>query len=115
MANERYDGWANYETWCVNLWLSSDLSRYWDDAAQDAWDDAEDTKIWTRKESACFALAGRMKEEFSEASPLNDGGSMYSDMLNAALSEVNWHEIAYVLLAEIAEEETEEETEEVEA
>jgi hypothetical protein len=30
--------------------------------------------------------------------PLTDGASMFTDLLNAALSEVDWHEIAEAFL-----------------
>jgi hypothetical protein len=31
MKDQAYNGWTNYETWCVNLWISND--RMWRDEA----------------------------------------------------------------------------------
>src|SRR4051794_18704009 len=33
---ERYNGWANYETWCVHLWLTNEEEsyRYWREEAR---------------------------------------------------------------------------------
>lgn len=35
-GEKRYNGWANYETWCVHLWLSNDepTYRYWREEAE---------------------------------------------------------------------------------
>jgi hypothetical protein len=32
-GTKRHNGWANYETWCVHLWLSNEEGsyRYWRD------------------------------------------------------------------------------------
>lgn len=97
MSNEtKYNGWNNYETWCVALWLRNDEGsyRYWQDVTQECWDDAEADKTSTRKENAAIALADRLKDEIEEGSPLADEASLYSDFLRSAISEIDWHEIA---------------------
>ena len=43
-------------------------------------------------QAAKFRLADQLKLEVTDAAPL-DGANLYTDLLNAALSEVNWHEI----------------------
>jgi hypothetical protein len=98
MATEssKYNGWANYETWCVNLWMDNEYPNYWPDRAQELWEECEEprTKVWTQSECARFQLADEMKEWFADNNPLADQANVYSDMLNAAFSEVNWSEIA---------------------
>lgn len=105
--SEKYNGWTNYETWNVALWLNNDegSQRHWQSEAQDAWDSAEATSYLTREEEARLDLVGRLKADIEEGCPLNDGGSMYSDLLNAALSEVDWDEIAGHYLDEVDKEE----------
>lgn len=85
--SERYNGWTNYETWNVKLWIDNDQGseRYWADAAQEAFDDATANATFTRKERAEHSLAEKLKDEISEH-PLLDQCSMYCDLLGAALS-----------------------------
>jgi hypothetical protein len=69
----------------------------------------------TRLDSAKNDLADKLKEYVEENNPLAGDSSMYADLLGAALSEVDWYEMAEHYLADIdTEEEPEEETEEVE-
>lgn len=107
-----YNGWTNYETWNVALWLDNEQSseRYWRCAAQDAWDEspADDAVVrgtWTREEAAKYNLADKLKNEITDSVP-DLGASMWSDLLGAALSEVNWDEIAENWLASVDKDET---------
>lgn len=101
-----YNGWSNYETWAVSLWLDNEQSSYlyWREQAarhrQEA-PTASDFRrgILTEEQEARYNLAKQLKEEVTDASPLCDA-SMYADLLGAALSEVDWMEIADHWLAE---------------
>ena len=97
MATEAktYNGWRNYETWNVALWIGNEQGSYsyWQDVTQQSWDEAEADTTFTRLENAQIALADRLKEEITESAP-DLGASMFADLLGAALSEVDWHEIA---------------------
>ena len=115
-----HNGWTNYETWAVKLWIDNEESdyRYWRDAAQECYDDAADglsaygkftgREIFTRDERAVLELEKRLKDEIEEAAP-DLGASMFADLMNAALSEVNWHEIAASMIDETDKEEPESE------
>lgn len=100
--DKTYNGWSNYESWCVALWLDNEEStqRYWHEATQAAYDNASADNVFTREERASWDLAKRLQEEMEEAAP-DLGASMWSDLLNAALSEVDWVEIAESWLSEV--------------
>lgn len=95
-----YQGWTNYETWNVALWIDNDRGAYdmaWEWAA-DAWEAAEKPEGYhhslTRGDHARRILADQIQELVEDGNPLASDASMYSDMLAAAISEVNWSEIA---------------------
>jgi hypothetical protein len=116
-TQEKYQGWTNYETWNVKLWLDNDEGSYhWlEDLAQTAWDNAEADKHFTREERAKLDLADTLKSEIEEQNPLADQATMWSDLLSAALSEVNWMEIAGSVLEDVdKEEETDDDTDDEE-
>ena len=100
-----YNGWTNYETWCVALWLDSDCGTYnhYQQLAQHCFDDADIHEHLgiTKVEHAVYELSKRIKEEVEEAQPEVQG--LYADLLGAALSEVNWFEIASHYIDDIRE------------
>ncbi len=108
---EKYQGWTNYETWTVSLWLNNEEAsyRYWRNAARRHRRDALQCErvidgTWTEVEAAKFNLADQLKEEITDAGPLQNA-SVYGDLLDAALKEVDWQEIAQSLLDEVSEDE----------
>ena len=109
MMNEdsRYNGWKNYETWTTHLWATGDEETYRTcmlhvatcrEQAPDC--DQVSRKIWSVQEATRFLLADRLKQYVEEKSPLNDTATLYADLLEAALSEIDWHEIADAFLEE---------------
>lgn len=105
-ATQTYNGWTNYETWNAKLWMDNDEGsyRYWQEIAQECWDDAgaglNADPSFTQQELAAFNLSDRLKSEFEESMP-ELGASFWADILGAALSEVNWHEIAEHLIEDV--------------
>lgn len=107
MNHKEYNGWFNYETWLVKLWIDNEegSSRYWDETAQEVYDESSADRSFTRDERAALTLSDRLKDEFEEAQPEVTG--FWADLLNAAMSEVNWHEIAEHYVADVEKEEVE--------
>lgn len=99
--NKEYNGWKNYETWVFNLWIDNEETTYnlWRSRAADAWENAKPTKIFTRRQGAKYALAGTLKEWAEEQAP-NLRASVWADLMAAAMSEIDWDEIAENMLAE---------------
>lgn len=79
-----YNGWENYETWNVALWIGNE--QYTDEQARELCDGLDKYD------------AGQELKEFVESmpdvEPVLENASMASDLLGAALSEVNWSSIA---------------------
>lgn len=73
-----HNGWTNYETWVTNLWIDGD--EYVTEIANGS------GEVWARVEA--------LKEYVSENYLGDDAvASLATDLLNAAMSEVNWREI----------------------
>ena len=101
MSNDgKYNGWTNYETWAVKLWLDNEYGSYLQMTERaselyaehvtgvDPEDLGEDAE-----EDAAREMSDYVEEAIKDANPLADEASVYTDLMNAALSEVNWHEI----------------------
>ena len=87
-TNKTYNGWTNYETWNVKLWLDNDEDSYiyWNDTAHGLKDASNGTA----------QLADQLEAEHAETLPELTG--WHADFLRAAFSEVNWYEIAEHLI-----------------
>jgi hypothetical protein len=72
-----YNGWTNKETWLVNLWLGNMLQADVDDG-QDI--DAE--------------YIESLVDEMASAALEEGANGFITDMLNCALGEINYHELA---------------------
>lgn len=108
MTTKEYNGWTNYETWIVKLWIDNEeaTQQRWREEAKQAWVNAEDSlsayarftgkEIFSRDEKAVLDLEQTLKTGHEEALPELEGFT--ADLLSAAMSEVNWHEIAQHLV-----------------
>ena len=108
--DEKYNGYTNYETWNFNLWEDSD---YWHERAQEVYNDAESDQYFTKKERAMLDLADSIKDYIEEMQEMQETPvtGFFADILNAAIREVNCHELAELYMDDIEEEEEEEEEE----
>jgi len=88
--------------------------EYWREQAEEQYREAEERNSLTRRDVATYELADMLKNEISEAMP-ELPASMYSDILGAALSEINYDEIARHYIDDVADEIDEEEKEEADA
>ena len=96
MADTKYNGWTNYETWLVNLWMdnkkgSRDFFREQAHFIYDG-DEPRPTSALTWEEVASLRFADWLKEYYDENLPEMPG--VYGDLLGGALGAVNWDEIA---------------------
>lgn len=93
-AEDGYQGWSNYETWAVQLWLSNEEPsyRHWTKQAKAVAMDHESLRAASR------ALARQMRSEVEEAVEESKGYKLLPgfarDIMSAALGEVDWDEIA---------------------
>lgn len=99
MTHKEYNGWYNYETWATALWIDSDAGsqNYWRETATEILHRSKAERSFSKVERATLTLADELKVQIEEGAP-DLGASMYADLLGAALSEVNWQEIAENLI-----------------
>jgi hypothetical protein len=95
--NTTYNGYANYATWTVALWIDNEQGsqEYWSDAAREALESA-----MFDKDLAVSNLAELLEDSHESDKPELLG--VFADLLNAALGSVDWREIARNMIDEIA-------------
>lgn len=82
-----YQGWKNYETWAVSLWLDNEEGSY-----HYLRELADSAAVGNDREDATVELAQAVKSWLEESAPEVEG--LWGDLLSAALSEVDWYEVA---------------------
>lgn len=97
---EGYNGWKNYETWCVGLWIDNERPSY--DRAREMAVNAKERAVdhervidgtWDAGRAATYILSDALEDWIKDMVPELESG-MFQDLLNAAISEVDWHELA---------------------
>ena len=97
MSKEKYQRWANYQTWNVKLWIDNDeeLQRRFEIEATYLKNSFNDKNKHIR------VLSESIQNFVEKSNPLNDKEpTMYSDVLINALAWVNYREIAEAYLEE---------------
>jgi hypothetical protein len=75
-----YQGWTNYPTWAVKLWLDNDEGLYYQ------------YRTLNRTHRDINSLARALQDLIDELMPSPRG--LAGDLLGYSLEIVNWHEIA---------------------
>lgn len=90
-----YNGYVNYETWCVCLWIDNDCASqsYWADRAQEILKDTDS------RQEAIYQLGRELQELHEEERTALIG--VYGDLLMHALAQVEWAEVAENCMADI--------------
>lgn len=106
MEKNTYNGWANYETWIVNLWMGNEpgSNEYWEGLALECMADAIEDEIGAEsvKDTARNSLAERIRNEHETlAEELLPKAGFATDLMSASLSRVDWREIAEHYVYEI--------------
>ena len=108
----RYNGWENYETWDVQLWVNQDPERLamWLEAAKYHWKVRNEHRPVHLEpyENAKDKLAMYMQDTYTKALALmleekEISATVWADLLSNALTKVMWHEIAGSLLISLEE------------
>jgi hypothetical protein len=91
--SDGYNGWSNRETWMANLWIANDGyaggADEVDERARRLIDDGES------KEDATYTLSKEIEyavdEDMEQTCKVS---GLFEDLLGAAVSRINWYEIA---------------------
>jgi hypothetical protein len=92
-----YNGYKNYSTWCVSLWLGLDVHdyRHWCKRAEEL----REVSDGDMEHYSVDILVREIRYDVMGKIPLGDG-SMYHDLLCSALGSVDWEEVANTFLEE---------------
>ena len=91
MKDERYNGWANYATWRVNLEIIDGDYDYWYERLEEMeGEDAEDIQ---------YAMTQELEEYVQQVMDMNDcNNGLLRSYANAFLADVSYYEIAKHLI-----------------
>lgn len=114
MTDEGYNGWKNYETWVMALWIDNDAGSYeWSrEQAREAFEQGADEMPANsgpeddaaKLREVAYTLAQTLRDEYETAMYdwMPEPASVFSDLLLSGFGEIDWHEIASNYLSEIA-------------
>ena len=85
-----YQGWTNYETWAVSLWLDNDEGLYYE---------VRELARRVRGKHKLYDLADALEQLVEDNAP-DLGATLYGNLLTHAMAQANWREIAEHLLGD---------------
>lgn len=100
MCEKEYNGYTNYQTWCINLWIDND------EYTQDA------TREWMTENHDAYQYKSQLDHAYREyVEELFDFPTtgIAADLIGQSLDCVNWKELTDLLIEELELEEEEEE------
>lgn len=108
MTRTNYNGYTNYETWAVALHIDNDSYTldYFKDCVMTALSDNDGDK-----DESINCIVNTIEAWLEENMP--EVGGVYSDLLNAAISEVDEYDIAKTMVGDYFNEWREDNAEEV--
>ena len=96
--SEKHNGWANYETFIVYTWMNNEekFQRLFMNMWEESYEQAKEQPYFTKEEEAVVIMAENLKSYFEDwmYNTCDDIPGVFKDLLNGALSDVDWHEIA---------------------
>lgn len=98
MQDETYNGWKNYPTWCVNLWLNNDEAHYNTTIERIAYCDKDEDAFGPRRVQVADMLKDWVRNDLAP----DLGASFAADLLGYALDCVDWFEIADAWLESVS-------------
>jgi hypothetical protein len=104
-----YNGYSNYETWAVQLWIDNTESKsaYWRRLAEEVYNHQASEQVhFSKVEDATCILAEKLRDSYNNGMEriLNDAnvnGTVWADLLNASVCAVNFGEIAKNLMESV--------------
>lgn len=97
MTEEKYNGYNNYETWLVALWIDNDQGYQEDINSMSSDCSADDINDLS-------ASIKEYVENMPDVSRAIESGGMVADLINSTLSDVDWYELAEMYIKENNEE-----------
>jgi hypothetical protein len=104
-----YNGYTNYETWAVQLWIDNNesSSNYWRRLAEEIYNQqAIEVVHFSKVDDAICLLTEKLKDSYNDQmesvlSESNTSGTVWADLLNASVCAVNFGEIAKNLMESV--------------
>lgn len=90
--NEKYNGYNNYETWLVALWIDND--QCYQEMVQEL------AEQYSDDENDMASALKEFVEEMPDVSKALENSGMVADLVNSTLSDVDWYELAEMYIKE---------------